>query len=517
MKRRSFVKNVSLASFGVPFVFRNTQYDAIAKKLFNVPKANEDRVLVLIRLNGGNDGLNTIVPLDGYDNLMIQRPNVILPENDLIPIVGDNGFHPVMTGMASMINDGKLSIIQNVGYPEQNRSHFRSMDIWTTGMMDPNVTTGWFGRNFEVDHPNYPDGYPNSTFEDPFAISMGYELSATCQGTSANFSHSVVDPTDSTSLPNTGGTNDGTYYGDHMEYLEGIIAQSNQYGQEISNSASQGNNLSTLYDPNNPLAMQLKDVALMISGGLKTKVYILNVNGFDTHDNQVVDGATTTGTHANLMKQVSDAVHAFQDDIDQLGLSDRVAGMTFSEFGRQIASNASEGTDHGDAAPLFLFGNCLNTTLYGDNPVIPDTVVDQAGLPMQIDFRDVYASVLKDWFGIEQNTVQSLFEHNVTFHNIIGACNLSTEEQSLATTVEASMVYPNPCSSKLTVKLQGDGSAVKIIIFDNQGKQIDTIYEGKLSKATHHIPYSASDLTKGSYIIKLLKVSGVETIKIMKI
>jgi len=517
MKRRSFVKNVSLASFGVPFVFRNTQYDAIAKKLFNVPKANEDRVLVLIRLNGGNDGLNTVVPLDGYDNLMIQRPNVILPETDLIPIVGDNGFHPVMTGMASMINEGKLSVIQNVGYPEQNRSHFRSMDIWTTGMMDPNVTTGWLGRNFEVDHPVYPDGYPNATFDDPFAISMGYELSATCQGTSANFSHSVVDPTDSTSLPNTGGTNDGTYYGDHMEYLEGIIAQSNQYGQEISNSASQGNNLSTLYDPNNPLAMQLKDVALMISGGLKTKVYILNVNGFDTHDNQVVDGVTTTGTHADLMKQVSDAVHAFQDDIDQLGLSDRVAGMSFSEFGRQIASNASEGTDHGDAAPLFLFGNCLNTTLYGDNPVIPDTVINQAGLPMQIDFRDVYASVLKDWFGIDETTVQGLFEHTVTFHNIIGACNLSTDEQSLSSTIGISMVYPNPCSSKGTVKVDGQGEDVKIVVYNSLGERAFVIFEGKLSKATHHIPFEMDGYAKGSYIVKILHDDRNESISLIKI
>jgi uncharacterized protein (DUF1501 family) len=517
MKRRSFVKNMSLATFGIPFAFRNTQYEAIAQKLFNVPKINEDRVLILIRLNGGNDGLNTVVPLNGYDNLMIQRPNIILPENDLIPVLGNNGFHPAMTGMASLMNDGKLSVIQNVGYPTQNRSHFRSMDIWTTGMMDPTVTTGWLGRNFEVDHPNYPDGYPNATYDDPFAISMGYELSATCQGTAANFSHSVVDPTDSTSLPNTGGTNDGTYYGDHMEYIEGIIAQSNLYGQEISDSASLGNNLSTLYDANNPLAMQLKDVALMISGGLKTKVYVLNVNGFDTHDNQVVNGATTTGEHADLMKRVSDAIFAFQDDIELLGLSDRVAGMTFSEFGRQIASNASEGTDHGDAAPLFLFGNCLDTTLYGNNPVIPDTVTDQAGLPMEIDFRDVYASILSSWFGVNQTTVQGLFEHNVTFHDIIGGCNLSNEEQSTSSTIGISMVYPNPSSSKSTVKLDGDGTEVKIMLFNSMGEQITVIFEGKLERVTHHIPFDMSNYSSGSYVVKILYADKTESISLIKI
>jgi hypothetical protein len=263
--------------------------------------------------------------------------------------------------------------------------------------------------------------------------------------------------------------------------------------------------------------MQLKDVALMISGGLKTKVYILNVNGFDTHDNQVVDGVTTTGTHADLMKQVSDAVHAFQDDIDQLGLSDRVAGMSFSEFGRQIASNASEGTDHGDAAPLFLFGNCLNTTLYGDNPVIPDTVINQAGLPMQIDFRDVYASVLKDWFGIDETTVQGLFEHTVTFHNIIGACNLSTDEQSLSSTIGISMVYPNPCSSKGTVKVDGQGEDVKIVVYNSLGERAFVIFEGKLSKATHHIPFEMDGYAKGSYIVKILHDDRNESISLIKI
>lgn len=516
MKRRSFVKNVSLASFGVPFVFNNMEIETITKKLFRVPKSMDDRVLVIIRLNGGNDGLNTIVPIDQYDNLIIQRSNIILPESELIPVDGNNGMHPVMTGMANMINEGNLSIIQNVGYPEQNRSHFRSMDIWTSGMMDPDETTGWLGRNFTVDHPDFPNGYPNNDYKDPFAISMGYEVSATCQGLMTNFSHTVVDPFDATNLPNSAVVNDGTYYGSHMDYLSGIIAQTNQYGDQISDAASAGNTLSSLYDPNSSLAEQLKNVALMISGGLETKVYILNVNGYDTHDNQVLGTDTTLGTHADLMKQVSDAIYAFQDDLKLLGLEKRVAGMTFSEFGRQIASNASEGTDHGDAAPLFLFGDCLETTVYGPNPTIPDQISNQAGLPMMIDFRDVYASLLRYWFGVEDTEIQSMFEHDVTYHNIIGGCNLSTDDQSDLNQSVASIVYPNPCGKNATLKINGEGGNVKIEIYDIQGRQMKTVFEGKLTLATHHIPMELDGLENGTYSLKIQQPKGIESVQLIK-
>jgi uncharacterized protein (DUF1501 family) len=167
---------------------KDFKFGAITKQLFKVSRNAEDRVLILIRLNGGNDGLSTLVPLDMYDNLVIQRPDILIPENQLITLNATNAMHPVMTGMANLFNDGKLSVIQNVGYPEQNRSHFRSMDIWSTGLMDPAGTTGWLGRHLDHNYPNFPDDYPNASYPDPFAISMGYEVSSTCQGLMANFS-----------------------------------------------------------------------------------------------------------------------------------------------------------------------------------------------------------------------------------------------------------------------------------------------------------------------------------------
>ncbi|TXI86466.1 MAG: DUF1501 domain-containing protein [Crocinitomicaceae bacterium] len=515
MKRRDFVKNMSLSSLTIPFVFNNFKYEAIANDLFFVPKMAEDRVLILIRLNGGNDGLNTVIPLDQYENLLIQRPNIIAPESSILTLNPAVGLHPVMTGMKNMFEDGKLSIIQNVGYPEQNRSHFRSMDIWTSGMMDISATRGWLGRSMDNAYPNFPDDYPNTDYPDPFAISMGYEVSATCQGLMANFSHTVTNPFDSVNLGTASGLNDGTYYGSHMEYLSTIIAQTNAYGAQVNDAANAGSTLSSLYDNNNPLAVQLRYIAQMISGGLKTKVYILNINGFDTHDSQVASTSTITGKHADLLKTLSDAIAAFQNDLMLLGLESRVAGMTFSEFGRQIASNASLGTDHGDAAPLFLFGGCSNTSIYGANPTITNEIESQAGIPMAIDFRDIYASVLKDWFLVDPTEIQTMFEHSITYHNVLGACNLSVAETEKDK--NTSLVYPNPAGNNATLRVQTNDEWTKITLYDLQGRQIKTCFDGVLHPQMHHIPIDLSDLAVGNYRIQIWKKSGNESIQIQKV
>ena len=364
MKRRKFIKNVSLAAAASSLAFDDliaqtfTKFDSLSNFRYG------ERVLIIVRLNGGNDGLNTVIPISQYANLGIQRSNILIPQSDVLNLTNDVGLHPEMTGMESMFNDGKLSIIHNVGYPDQNRSHFRSMDIWTSGLIDSPATTGWFGRHFDGVFPNFPDDYPNNGMPDPIAISMGYQVSETCQGLMGNFSHSVSDPTDNFNLATTNIVDDGTYYGNQVKYLATIIEQSNKYGAQINIAASNGNTLSNKYDPDSRFADQLKNVARMISGGLKTKVYILNINGFDTHDThdaQIDSTGTTIGNHAQLLKTLSDGISAFQDDLNLLGLEEQVLGMTFSEFGRQIASNASYGTDHGDAGPMFLFGSWMST------------------------------------------------------------------------------------------------------------------------------------------------------------
>ena len=515
MKRRNFVKNISFASLATPFVLKGINYEAVSKKLFNYSKNAQDRVLVLIRLNGGNDGLNTVIPADQYANLVIQRSNIIIPEPSILAISPEVGFHPVMTGMQNMFNSGQLTVVQNVGYPEQNRSHFRSMDIWSTGMLDQNETRGWLGRQFDNDYPNYPADYPSATYPDPFAISLGYEVSSTCQGLMANFSQALEDPFAPVNLLSSTVVNDGTYYGSHMEYLSTLIDQTNAYGGQINTAANAGNSLSTLYDTNNPLAMHLKNVAQLISGGLKTKVYILNINGFDTHDAQVSSTDVMAGTHANLIKTLSDAINAFQDDLNLLGISNKVAGMTFSEFGRQIASNASLGTDHGDAAPLFLFGSCVNAGIIGPNPTIGNVINDQEGVSMQIDFRDIYASILKDWFEVPIVDIQPLFEQTVTFYPVLGACNVGIEEEEFAK--NKILLFPNPAVSNTSIRFEAQSEWVKIEVVDFNGRSVKTVFDSNINQGTHTISFEIVDLSPGDYFVSIRKSSGDHTAKLIKI
>lgn len=515
MKRRSFIKNLSLASLSLPFISNGFGMQAITKKLFGSSKNAEDRVLIIIRLNGGNDGLNMIIPLDQYDNLIIQRPNIILPQNQILSLTNSVGIHPIMTGMKTMFEQGKLTVVQNVGYPEQNRSHFRSSDIWASGSLDINQTSGWMGRYFESEQANFPEDYPNIDFPDPFAISMGSELSTTCQGLMGNFSHAVSDPFNAANLLETSVENDGTYYGSQIEYIATMLNQTNEYGNQISVASNSGNSLSTLYDPTNSIAVQLKYIAQMISGGLKTKVYILNINGFDTHDSQVLQTNTTQGEHAVLLKKLSDAIAAFQNDLQLLGLEERVAGMTFSEFGRQVASNGSFGTDHGDAAPLFLFGKCVNSGIIGPNPQINNQIDGQSGVEMEIDFRDVYASILKDWFEVPVSSIQNLFEHNITFINVLSGCTLGLSEYELLDL--KNIVFPNPTPSNCTLKITTLNERVSVYIFSINGQMIKEIGSKDLSEGTHLIPCETSELPAGNYLIQVIKNSGALSLKLQKI
>jgi hypothetical protein len=290
--------------------------------------------------------------------------------------------------------------------------------------------------------------------------------------------------------------------------LTTLINQANAYGAQINDAANSGNSNVGLYDiANNPLAEQLHHVANMIDGGLQTKVYVLNINGFDTHDSQVSSTDPTIGAHANLIWRLSDAISSFQQDIQALGLSSRVAGMTFSEFGRQIASNASYGTDHGDAAPMFLFGECLDFQIMGPNPVITDTIVNQEGVPMQIDFRDIYASVLRDWFGVDTADVQSLFEHTVTFYPVLGACNIGIEEEEEIAKDQA-IIYPNPAGANATIRFACMSEWVKVEVYDMQNRKVLDAYDGNLEQGRHDVPMRTENLPSGSYVVLIRKESG---------
>jgi uncharacterized protein (DUF1501 family) len=195
--------------------------------------------------------------------------------------------------------------------------------------------------------------------------------------------------------------------GKELSFIRQVAQQAQSYGKVLTAAAEKVKQQAP-YPDNNPLANQLKLVAKLIKSGMQTKVYFVSYDGFDTHAQQANAADTATGRHADLLKITGDAIKAFQDDLKFLAIDDRVTGMTFSEFGRRIASNDSLGTDHGAAAPLFVFGKKVKSGIIGDNPEIPDTVTNEDNLAMKIDFRAVYASLLKDWLTVPANDLTAL-------------------------------------------------------------------------------------------------------------
>lgn len=421
MKRRNFLRTAGALS--LPALLNNGIAAAPMELFTQFINPNSDKVLVLIRLSGGNDGLNTLIGIDQLSNLQQVRPNVALPNNGYISLTNTVGLHKNMTGFQSLFNDGKLGAIQAVGYPNQNRSHFRSTDIWTSASASNEVlSTGWLGRYLDADHPDFPDAYPNPEFDYPLAMTMGNVISETCQGISSNFSVAVNNPFNFTYIAPGGETAlPNNYYGDEVNFVRGLIGQSNQYGDVVESSANAGNSLATNYT-GGALSRQLQDIAYLLSGGLQTKIFVATLGGFDTHSFQVT-GDNSAGTHADLMAELSDSIKAFMDDLTLLGLNERVLGLTFSEFGRRIRSNQSNGTDHGDAGPLFLFGDCVQGGILGNNPEIDTNVAQNVGVPFQYDFRDVYGSVLVDWFEVPQATVSNLISGGFNYLPIANGCN----------------------------------------------------------------------------------------------
>jgi uncharacterized protein (DUF1501 family) len=250
-------------------------------------------------------------------------------------------------------------------------------------------------------YPGFPAGYPNEKMPDPLAIQVGSVVSATFQGSAFTMGLAINNPTTFYNLiKGKVNVKSNTRWGEQLDYIEEMSLKTNQYADVIKKAALKIARQSDKYPSQgkNPLADQLKIVARLVAGGLKTKVYMVSIGGFDTHSKQTEDTDKTTGIHANLWKKVSEAINAFMDDLQYLQVSDRVMGITFSEFGRRIKSNASGGTDHGVAAPLFYFGHPVKGGLIGKNPVIPVETSVNDNVVMQNDFRSVYASILQNWF-----------------------------------------------------------------------------------------------------------------------
>lgn len=512
MKRRNFLKKTAAAGTILPITLGSHKLKAFGPDsmlgALARAAAQTDRVLVIIQLNGGNDGLNTLIPTDQYSNLSKVRQNVLISESKVLGLNGKTGvgLHPTMTGMQTMYNDGLISAVQSVGYPNPNFSHFRSTDIWMSAS-DSNVVepSGWMGRYLDHVYPGFPTAYPNATMPDPLAIQIGAGVSLAFMGPDMNMAMAITDPTSFYNL--VSGTTDAapsTPAGKELTYIRIIAQQTQQYSTVIKNAANTGKNLAT-YPTNNPLADQLKIVAKLIHGGLKTPVYMVSLGGFDTHSAQVDTADTAKGAHATLLQRLSDAIKVFQDDLKLLGVQDRVAGMTFSEFGRRVMSNFSNGTDHGAAAPLFVFGAGVNPGIIGNNPVIPATVSVNDNVPMSYDFRQVYATVLKDWFGMSDSEVKAAMLGG-TYQTLpifkAGATKLE-DFADLLSRISLDDPFPNPASGSTTVRFYTDGGQVELRLFDTMGSLIRVLAQGKHRSGSHELSLNLNGLRPGNYFLQL--------------
>jgi len=320
--------------------------------------------------------------------------------------------------MKTLYDGGKLCVVQGVSYPNPNFSHFRATDIWLTASdYNQYLSSGWMGRYLDYEFPGYPSEYPNDSMQDPPAIQIGSLVSQAFQGPSQSTAIAIQDPSAFYQLvsgSSSGGQDQppDSPAGSELAFIREVAFQSVQYAGRVKMAADRATNKSALYplSGQNALADQLKIVARLIAGGLRTRAYLLSMGGFDNHSNQVVASDTTTGTHAALLGKLSAAMLAFQDDLEILGCDHRVLAMTFSEFGRRAASNSSLGTDHGTAAPLFLMGRPVRGGIVGANPNLAD--LSSGNLKMQFDFRSVYASVLSQWYGCSTGEMQVVLERD---------------------------------------------------------------------------------------------------------
>ncbi len=362
---------------------------SIPSFLFGREDVPSDNVLVVIQLSGGNDGLNTVIPYK-HPIYRKNRPSLAVANDQILDLDGDLGLHPATREMRELFENQKLSIIQGVGYPNPNRSHFESMDIWhTCRRKDVERSEGWIGASVNQHLTRSDNGTPilhlgsekqplALTAKNPRSISIRsleqFKLRANQEEIS-----SVVQ----TTRPD-GGSND--LLGFLQSSTSAALKTSEQLLRSAQNTTKENDGVTY---PQHRLAQKLQTVARLIDSPLKTRVYYVALDGFDTHAQQA-------DAHQSLLGQLSSAIGAFINDVDQRGQGSRVTAMVFSEFGRRLAENASKGTDHGAAGPMFLAGSSVTPGLIGKHPSLTD--LQQGDVKHAFDFRQVYASVLM-WMG----------------------------------------------------------------------------------------------------------------------
>ncbi len=547
MKRRQFLKIAGITPFvvnGHPMrAFANSKIARIMAACEDV----EDRVLVLIQLKGGNDGLNTIVPIAQYDAYANLRPVIKIPDkgperfirlDTTLPSVDQVGLHPVMTGFKELYDRGWLNIVQAVGYENINQSHFKGTDLWLSGgdgtLEGSKIRTGWMGRALNAMYPNVK-GTPIPEMLYPLGIQIGDPYPSLGFHTDTEHQNYInlygQDPQGFYSLVQTiGGAPllnlPDSEYGDELRYIMGIEDSVDQYSAYITQAFKNGSNSISTY-PDYGLADQLKTVARLIKGGCKTKIYLCSMGGFDTHGTQIPpEGNVTWGRQANLLRILSDSVKAFYDDLEGLGLADKVVSCTFSEFGRTAKENGSAGTDHGTLAPMFVIGKALSGGIHGTNVDLSHLTSDNQLQGQQFDYRQVFTTLLQDWLGASDYVLEQTMFEGYAKLPIVSSTYVVSPDCYIATSVfeerpesRPVQLFPNPAYHRVQVSFMCQYAGEALISLHSLGGSM--LYARRVRVEAgmnfHHIDVSANPA--GLYFIRVenLSNSRAEVVKLQVI
>ena len=551
MKRREFVKLSSTASALGLLPFEVGAALKLANSSLNCNVSS--RKLVLIELRGGNDGLNTLIPYDNYGYYSsVLRPDIHIPDtnftNQAVDISLSSNqqlmFNPALldgqynSGFKGLYQSGILRILQSVGYPSANKSHFASIDLWSTGndgnSWDNGKDSGWMGRFMEQ---AYSDLLPSNY---PLGIQLG--SSNTWLGFHAEHEHGIamnIEGQDSenfytvlnglsgqapSNIPNN------SHYGNELQYIVDTDASANLYSQAIQNAfnASGSSNLANY--PDTDLANQLKTVARLIRGGIETKVYLVTIGGFDTHNAQNQASGDINGRHTELLNEVSTAIDAFVEDICSDSIGDDIIGLTFSEFGRKAKQNGNLGTDHGEIAPMFVFGKPVQGGVSGVNVDLSEANSNNNWQikTVQYDYRQVFSTIMQDYLGANNSVVDNaFFDHSnmssftqdkisdliKPSHFVDSSCySLASNNQ-----FEQSYwsVYPNPVKDNLFVSPLIGQSYFELEIINTNGQVIRN--EKYKHDENDFVSINLSNLKKGIYFLRFKGGKYVQDKKILKL
>lgn len=569
MKRRNFIKKLSLAA--VPFTLGGIPIKLMAENSLTrmAQQSTNDRVLIILQLHGGNDGLNSIIPVEAYDLYYKWRANIAIPaKNSLrkmilldstLPSDTQVGLHPDMIAMKDLYDRGRMAVVQGVSYKNNNGSHFRGRDIsFMGGGFDDYFSSGWVGRYLQQEFAPeiYPNDFPNADMLDPLAIEMGSDVSLIFhQEGNIPTSISLNDPQSFAQLVEEleGFTDQGidprgkppvalndSPYGKELNWILGLEDKSEDYAQRLY-QVYQNAPASTVTYPErypfnaprgsmrNGLTPQLQLIARLLDGGgpglgVKTKVFLVKMGGFDTHAEQVESYDPTMGQHAALMYHISSAMKAFQDDLRARGLEDRVLTVTTSEFGRRVRANGSYGTDHGTGAPVILFGKGVQPGVVGK---VPD--MNLHNVEMQHDYRQIYANLLRDWMLVDESKITSdiFFKDFLNGPKEEGAGNYEplplasqvisgVQEQFIRSRFNLRDCYPNPASEFTTIKFRINmANEVGLTLNDSQGRALRTLLKENRGEGEHEVRINVADLPTGIYFYQLKTGFYQETKKLI--